>query len=245
MADVGSTFKRAREEKGLSLEEVYQKLKIHPRILEALEENRGDLALSATHLKGFLRSYAAFLGLEADPSVQESLKRLAQRRTHPDPAYFEPLAEEEQRGLPPWTTRALVVIFLAGCLYLLGTGLSKVNWSRKDFFEQYPLTRPEAFQPFDRILRISESQPLSLKLSAKANAWVAVKSDDRLVYQGLMTAGQQESRTAQKRFELSVGDGGMVLLELNRRRLGIPGEKGKALEGLVITREGIGIEKPL
>ena len=245
MSEVGSKLKKARQAKGLSLEEVYQKLKIHPRILEALEENRRDLTLSTTHLKGFLKSYASFLGLEAQTAVQEYLKGWTQRRSVSESSRFESFAEEEEKGLSPWTTKALTAVFVAGLLVAFGVGLSKINWSRKDFFERHPLTQSEAFQSFDRGFRISESQPLTLALSAKANAWVAVKADDRLVYQGLLAAGQQESWTAQKRFELSVGDGGTVLLELNRRRLGIPGEKGKALEGLVITHEGIGIEKPL
>ena len=242
---MGSKLKKAREQKGLSFEEVYQKLKIHPRILEAMEENRRDLPLSTTHLKGFLKSYASFLGLGAEATVQEYLKGLTQKRSVSESSRFESFVEEEEKGLFPWTTKALAAILAAGLLVALGVSLSKVNWSRKDFFEQHPLSQPEAFQPFDRRFKLSESQPLTLTLSAKANAWVAVKADDRLVYQGLLTAGQQESWTAQKRFELSVGDGGTVLLELNRRRLGIPGEKGKALEGLVITHEGIGIEKPL
>ncbi len=245
MREAGFKLKEAREKKRLSLEDVYQKLKIHPRILEALEENRTDLSLSQTHLKGFLKSYATFLGLEADTLAQDYLKGLTRRQAVTVSSSFEPLGEEEERGFPPWTAKALVVIFLVGFLYAVFVGLAKVNWSGKDFFERYPVSQKEMFQPFDRTVRIPESQPLQLKLSVRASAWVAVKSDDRLVYQGLMTAGHQESWTAQKRFELSLGDGGTVLLELNRRRLGIPGEKGKALEGLVITHEGIGIEKPI
>jgi len=243
MGDIGAILKKAREQKGLSFEDVYQKIKVHPRILEALEEDRSDLSLSRTHIKGFLKSYAAFLGLDAEAVVREYLQGIAPQQILSDfSSRFELSSEEEGRGLPAWTRKLLVALFVLGLFSGIGFALSRITWSHKAFFEQHPLTGREVFYAFDRAL--PEGQPLQLKLSAKVNAWIVVKADDRLVYQGLMTAGQQESWSAEKRFGLSLGDGGTVVLELNKRHLGIPGEKGKALEGLAITHEGIGIEKP-
>ncbi len=244
MGEIGATLKKAREGKGLSFEEVYAKTRIHPRVLEALEEGRSEFSLSRTHVKGFLRNYAAFLGLDAETLVREYLQGIPPNQVLADFAYrFEPSEEEEGKKLPSWTRKVLAAIVLLGVLTAAGHGLSKINWSGKDFFGRYPPAARDGFQTFDR--QIPGKDPLQLKISAKVNAWIVVKADDRLVYQGLMTAGQQESWSAQKNFALSLGDGGTVLLELNRRRLGVPGEKGKALEGLVITHEGIGIEKPL
>ena len=40
MGKVGTKLRSEREKKGLSLEEVYQRIRIHPRVLEALEEER-------------------------------------------------------------------------------------------------------------------------------------------------------------------------------------------------------------
>ena len=244
MSEVGPKLRKAREQKGLSFEDVYQKIKIHPRVLEALEEDRMELRLSRTHVKAFLRSYATFLDLNGEAMVKEYLQGIPPQQVLADfSSRFETGEAEEETALPPWTRKALVAILLLGLLYGVGVTLSRINWSGKGFFERHPLSSLQGFQRFDRQIPIG--QPLLLKISAKVNSWIVVKADDRLIYQGLMAAGQQDSWTAQKQFELSLGDGGTVTLELNRRRLGTPGEKGKALEGLVISHEGIGIEKSL
>lgn len=66
MKTVGSILKRARQEKGWELKDVFAELKIQPRFLKALEE--GDWAAfdSSVHAKGFLKNYAEYLELNTD-----------------------------------------------------------------------------------------------------------------------------------------------------------------------------------
>jgi len=62
----GAILKRCREFHGFSLEDASETTKIGVSYLKALEEDRvGDFA-NLTYLKGFLRIYAAYLGLNAD-----------------------------------------------------------------------------------------------------------------------------------------------------------------------------------
>jgi|GEM_PF-6590255 cytoskeletal protein RodZ len=58
----GKLLKEVREQRGLSLEQVSSDLKIHIRILQALEEESQDIAVPAAIRRGFLRSYARYLG---------------------------------------------------------------------------------------------------------------------------------------------------------------------------------------
>jgi cytoskeletal protein RodZ len=62
MESIGAKLKRIRLEKGLSFEEAHKKTKIHVDVLKALEED-GILNLSPIYIKGFLRIYCEFLGL--------------------------------------------------------------------------------------------------------------------------------------------------------------------------------------
>jgi len=89
--------------------------------------------------------------------------------------------------------------------------------------------------------RIPSNEPLKLKLRANENTWITVTSDSRLMYQGLLTKGKEEVWSAQHSFELSLTDGGAVSVGLNRKSLGVPGEKGRPIEKLSITREGWGL----
>ena len=66
MRTVASILKKVREQKGLTLEQAHQDLKIHPRFLQALEEGTYEVFSSPVHLKGFLKNYAGYLGLDVE-----------------------------------------------------------------------------------------------------------------------------------------------------------------------------------
>jgi len=68
---LGSNLKQARESRQLSLREIEWATKIRAEFLQALEDEHYDLLPSATHARGFLRSYARYLELDADPMVDE------------------------------------------------------------------------------------------------------------------------------------------------------------------------------
>lgn len=63
VSTIGTTLKKAREAKGLSLEDVSLNLKIQPKFLQALEEQKFNLFASSVHATGFLKNYCEYLGL--------------------------------------------------------------------------------------------------------------------------------------------------------------------------------------
>ena len=81
---IGEKLKAARESKNLSLEQARIKTRIHPKILGALEEGKIDEIVSRTYAKGFLKKYAAFLGLNPDEIVREYLAVLSLRPPGPE-----------------------------------------------------------------------------------------------------------------------------------------------------------------
>ncbi len=68
---LGDLLRGAREGKGLSLAKAEQGTRIRQRYLQALEE--GDYAAlpEPVYAKGFLRNYAAFLGLNAEEILDQ------------------------------------------------------------------------------------------------------------------------------------------------------------------------------
>ena len=71
MFDIGTTLRDARTRQGLDFPELEEITKIRPKYLRALEDERFDILPAPTYVKGFLRSYAEALGLEAQPFVDE------------------------------------------------------------------------------------------------------------------------------------------------------------------------------
>ncbi|MGE0601397.1 MAG: helix-turn-helix domain-containing protein [Dehalococcoidia bacterium] len=67
MAGIGEALRSTRERRGLSIDQVAQDTRISPRFLEALEAEQFDELPAPVYVRGFLRSYANYLRLEAQP----------------------------------------------------------------------------------------------------------------------------------------------------------------------------------
>src|SRR5215216_440782 len=71
MFEIGSSLREARLRQGYDLAEAEAGTKIRSKYLDALEEERFDVLPAPTYVKGFLRSYADFLGLDGQLYVDE------------------------------------------------------------------------------------------------------------------------------------------------------------------------------
>jgi DnaJ-class molecular chaperone len=72
----GSDLKKIRDELGVSLEEIAETVKVRMAYLRAIEEDHFEKAPSRIFLKGFVRAYAQYIGLDADMVANRYLKRI-------------------------------------------------------------------------------------------------------------------------------------------------------------------------
>jgi DnaJ-class molecular chaperone len=72
----GGDLKKIRDELGVSLEEIAETVKVRMAYLRAIEEDRFEKAPSRIFLKGFVRAYAQYIGLDADMVANRYLKRI-------------------------------------------------------------------------------------------------------------------------------------------------------------------------
>ena len=68
----GERLRRAREEQGLSQDEVSKHLRLSLSYLRALEEDDYDRLPEPPFIKGYLRNYARFLGLPAEERLKDA-----------------------------------------------------------------------------------------------------------------------------------------------------------------------------
>jgi cytoskeleton protein RodZ len=69
--EIGSSLRDARARRQIPVGQAEQATKIRGKYLRALEEERFDLLPSETYVKGFLRTYADYLGLDGQLYVDE------------------------------------------------------------------------------------------------------------------------------------------------------------------------------
>lgn len=63
---LGERLRDIREKAGISIEEIAKVTKVNKRYLECIEADDYDSLPSAVYVKGFLRSYSNFMGIEAE-----------------------------------------------------------------------------------------------------------------------------------------------------------------------------------
>lgn len=78
MGDFGDKFRKAREKRELSLDDVSNVTKINARMLRAIEEEHFEDLPGGVFNKGFIRAYAKHLGLDAEEAVSDYLASLRQ-----------------------------------------------------------------------------------------------------------------------------------------------------------------------
>lgn len=83
MFEIGASLREARVKRGLSPADVHKAIRIRDRYLQALEEERWELLPGDAYVKGFLRTYADFLGLDGNLYVDEYNSRFAQHDDQP------------------------------------------------------------------------------------------------------------------------------------------------------------------
>lgn len=112
MFEIGSSLREARTRRGLSPADVHRAIRIRERYLTALEEERWELLPGDAYGKGFLRTYADFLGLHGQLYVDEYNDRVA---LHDDePLVPEPVHRRGAgRGL---LVRAVAAVVLVGAV---------------------------------------------------------------------------------------------------------------------------------
>ena len=116
---IGEALRAARRQQGRSLADAAAATRVRESYLAALEEEEFAALGGDVYVKGFLRSYARFLGLNPEPLLE------AYRREHerPDEAALNvpagrPMDPDQRRGLSPMAIAA-TVLFAVVALYVV------------------------------------------------------------------------------------------------------------------------------
>lgn len=223
--DVGSTLKKARLAKKLSMADVEEATKIRTKYLEAMEENNFSTLPPGMYGSAFLRTYARFLDLNADELVS------AYRETT---GLSQPVIEEDspdevrpaRTGGRTWTYVAALVILAAivGAFNLH----SLFNPAPKAVPPTAPgSTAQNQGQPVQPAGDQVAASGLNLVLKAtNSYSWYSVSVDGGIASQGFIYAGQEKDFQGSQNINIVLGSAGSVNVSLNGQDLGYLGGQG-------------------
>jgi len=100
VGEFGDRFRKAREKKELSLDDVSNVTKISARMLRAIEEEHFDQLPGGVFNKGFIRAYAKHLGLDPEEAVTDYLACLRQAQIDAQQVWEPAVAQKPGSAQP-------------------------------------------------------------------------------------------------------------------------------------------------
>ncbi len=264
--NLGSLLRKAREERHIELDEAVTATRIRRQSLEALENEEWSKLPSEVFVKGFLRSYAGFLGLDKEMVLNYYLRASPSQRYKPHP--LKEISLQPRRWHVLILIPVLALSLIGSIIYLRGRNISIVEKAfeylvtqsrveKKEYaVEQEAVSMEEGALPADEkateeqvtalmpepgvqpeapamVRETKEEQPPSPRytLNAHVNSrtWIAIYIDDEPVKEYLFQPGDTTRWTADKGFDILVGNAGGIEFFLNGKEVGHLGPEGKVV----------------
>ncbi len=229
---IGEVLKRARTRQRVDIQTVEEQTKIRTKYLRALENEEWEVLPGHPYAKGFLRTYAQFLGLDPDALVDEYRRTVESSLGANAPVQFaEPVLERRRPLAPPsrrrWPLRVVVIVVVAvaavGALLVLGgSGQdTKHHAAKGKGSHRHPGSGNGGASP-----RPSASKPVTLSLVTHDDMLVClVPGHGRpLIDSQPLTSGVPEGPFTADRYRLDLDSGGTITLTLDGKSKRIPSQ---------------------
>lgn len=248
---IGDTLRAARRQQRGSLSDAAAETRVRESYLAALEEEQWGALGGDVYVKGFLRSYAKYLGLDADPLVDEYRREFERPE---DPAPLSPASQPAlagPRGTPPqglvWAggvALLLVVFIVIGSLG--GDDADRTELSDEAGPSPAAVTPSSSadtgagagVDPDEPAVESSDVagpddatesfEELDVAVIIDGESWLQVTVDGEVEDEGLQN--DDLSYVADEQIELLVGDAGVVRVEVNGEDQGSLGGDGDVVE---------------
>src|SRR5215469_9864188 len=198
MFEIGGSLREARLKRGLTPADVQKAIRIRDRYLQALEEERWELLPGDAYTKGFLRTYADYLGLDGSLYVEEYNSRFARPE---EPAFVpERFARTGTRlggvgFLRPLIVIAVIVAIVAGLaawqLSSSGDNQDAPPTTTPTTTASHHSTKPK--KPHTTHASTSALPSTAAVVASNGNSWLWVRSggaNGPTVYQGTLLQGK-------------------------------------------------------
>lgn len=257
MPALGERFRAAREARGLTLSDVAEQIRIRSVYLAAIEDENWAAIGAPVYARGFLRTYARFLGLDAEEAVADF--NGSSPAPAPPPSQASPTtsyradSEAPARQLSPmiWVASLVAVVLIAFLVYNEATwrqrqapsGVSTTASAGAATSLADATTSPtsEASAPADASASPTDagsSGPATspspdptrtLEIRVTAPSWLRVTVDGSVSMDGTFPAGTNRVFRG-KNATLRIGNAGGVEIVVDGKSLGTLGGAGDVVE---------------
>ena len=247
-SDNSQKLKMKRESLGLSPDDVFKKIRIRTRYIEAIENSEFDQLPDPVYTKNFIKTYARFLNIDENPVLQDYDAYLNAHREEqtppPEPppetkSFFASFAARKNY----WGILLVLIIFISIWLILkqnqsvpedintpaATSGASDATLSTAPVFTDSrasaAVPAPETGVAADPPAT-TDAKKSVLLITAGQETWLRIKPDNSPPVQLLLKPGEK-FESSEEFFNLDIGNAGGIKIQYKGRsieNLGKPGE---------------------
>ncbi|WP_405384215.1 helix-turn-helix domain-containing protein [Phascolarctobacterium sp.] len=241
---VGTILREARLAKGLSLAEVEKGTSIRSKYLEAVENDAYEITPGEVFVKGMIRNYGNYLGLDG-PALVDLYKASAAGKSAED-VRSAGIREVEKvrlniqlkdpRDIGSGTGRfempelpmkqiamgAVAVIVLAAGYF----GIPKAI----DYFSSLPKNETKAEQQVEVPKAPVILDKVQVEMEAADQCWLEVTADGKEIFAGMLQAKDKKVYEAKDKLIIKYGNIGVMKITVNGEPVNLQGEHGVAVK---------------
>ena len=231
MFEIGNSLREARLRQGLEIPRIEAETKIRGKYLRALEEEQFEVLPGDTYVKGFLRTYADYLGLDGQLYMDEYNSRFAASEEVPfaQSASTQPRRRQRRRmesNLVVVALAAIVAVTVLVVVGLSGLGSDSGGDPPPPGATTEPTTTPAASgvttTGAGEDAEAAGPKARLVVTAARGPSFLQVRSggvNGRLVWEGTLEQGQTQRFLKYRRLWIDLEEPQNLNVKLNGRRV--------------------------
>jgi len=221
---IGATLRDARNRRKIDLSEVEAAIKIRVRYLQAIENEEWDALPGGAYTRGFIRTYAGYLGLDGDRLADDYRRSTAPPGGERAPKRVEPVPTGMRRSQPRVSNRLLIAaVCLVLAAVLVGIALAGGGGGGSSRSPSAAKSRGKDGGKQGEKPATAAKPGVAMRLAATAEVWVCLldASEQPLVDGQILAEGEEAGPYRSNGFELALGNGS-VTVYVDGKRARIP-----------------------
>jgi hypothetical protein len=228
MFEIGNSLREARVRRGIDFAQAELATKIRGKYLRALEDEQFALLPAETYVKGFLRTYAEYLGLDGQLYVDEFNSRFVSGEEH-EPRVRRSAARAPQRRHRRIETN---VVLIALAAIAIPTVIVVAAWKASG---GKPAHAPKATPV---VVHKTTYAPLLLLTGLRGATHVAARvanARGNVAYDGTIAKGDEPVAIRGRRLWVQIDSPENLRVEVRGKLVHVPGQKPRVI---IVTPTG-------
>jgi cytoskeleton protein RodZ len=210
---IGATLREARTRRKVDLSEVEAAIKVRVRYLQAIENEEWNALPGRAYARGFIRTYAIYLGLDGDRLADDYQRATAVPGGERVPKRVEPVPTGMREG-SPWASSRLLIAGVCLLLVIAVVGIALAGGGGESSSSKAPQKIRHQGDAQAKQKTAAAKPGVAMRLAATGEVWVCLldAAAQPLVDGQILAEGSEAGPFHSKGFELALGNGSVTML---------------------------------